>query len=87
MFSLLIFSLMALKLFGKRYDNPWCLSSVFVVGVLLCPSLCVAPAQMCLVFLDRDLKTTGGAPYFSSYVDIIFDLYVLVTTANSPDVM
>lgn len=37
--------------------------------------------------LDRDLKTAGGAPYFSSYVDVIFDLYVLVTTANSPDVM
>ncbi|XP_077460818.1 two pore segment channel 3 isoform X6 [Stigmatopora argus] len=51
-FSILIFSLMALKLFGKR-----------------------------------GLKTADGAPYFSNYADAVFDLYVLVTTANSPDVM
>lgn len=52
MFSVLIFSLMALKLLGKR-----------------------------------GLKTINGAPYFTYYLDIVFDLYVLVTTANSPDVM
>ncbi|CAG5947409.1 unnamed protein product [Menidia menidia] len=52
MFSVLIFSLMALKLLGKR-----------------------------------GLTTTNGGPYFTSYLDIVFDLYVLVTTANSPDVM
>ncbi|XP_072239621.1 two pore segment channel 3 [Leuresthes tenuis] len=52
MFSVLIFSLMALKLLAKR-----------------------------------DLKTIHGAPYFTNYLDIVFDLYVLVTTANSPDVM
>ncbi|XP_060919809.1 two pore segment channel 3 isoform X1 [Labrus mixtus] len=52
MFSVLIFSLMALKLLGKR-----------------------------------GLKTTDGAPYFTNYIEIVFDLYVLVTTANSPDVM
>ncbi|XP_020514942.1 two pore segment channel 3 isoform X1 [Labrus bergylta] len=52
MFSVLIFSLMALKLLGKR-----------------------------------GLKTTDGAPYFTNYMEIVFDLYVLVTTANSPDVM
>ncbi|XP_051939895.1 two pore segment channel 3 isoform X2 [Hippocampus zosterae] len=51
-FSILIFSLMALKLFSKR-----------------------------------DLKTSDGSPYFSNYADAVFDLYVLVTTANSPDVM
>ncbi|XP_077381214.1 two pore segment channel 3 isoform X2 [Festucalex cinctus] len=51
-FSILIFSLMALKLFNKR-----------------------------------GLKTSDGSPYFSDYVDAVFDLYVLVTTANSPDVM
>lgn len=33
------------------------------------------------------LRTADGTPYFSSYLDIVFDLYVLVTTANSPDVM
>ncbi|XP_034045158.1 two pore segment channel 3 isoform X2 [Thalassophryne amazonica] len=52
MFSVLIFSLMALKLIGKR-----------------------------------GLQTIEGTPYFTSYLDIVFDLYVLVTTANSPDVM
>ncbi|KAJ8246465.1 hypothetical protein GJAV_G00268130 [Gymnothorax javanicus] len=51
-FSVLMFSLMALKLFGKR-----------------------------------GLKTNDGSPYFTNYLHIVFDLYVLVTTANSPDVM
>ncbi|XP_044285080.1 two pore calcium channel protein 1-like [Varanus komodoensis] len=51
-FSVLMFSLMALKLFG-----------------------------------DRNLRTVDGLPYFSNYLAIVFDMYVLVTTANSPDVM
>ncbi|XP_038133954.1 two pore segment channel 3 isoform X2 [Cyprinodon tularosa] len=51
-FSILIFSLMALKLLGKR-----------------------------------GLTTIEGTPYFTNYLDIVFELYVLVTTANSPDVM
>lgn len=51
-FSVLIFSLMALKLFGKR-----------------------------------NLTTNDKAPYFRNYLESVFDLYVLVTTANSPDVM
>uniref|UniRef100_A0A803SYU9 Ion transport domain-containing protein n=1 Tax=Anolis carolinensis TaxID=28377 RepID=A0A803SYU9_ANOCA len=52
MFSVLMFSLMALKLFG-----------------------------------DRNLKTVEGSPYFTNYLEIVFNMYVLVTTANSPDVM
>ncbi|XP_063774152.1 two pore calcium channel protein 1-like isoform X2 [Pseudophryne corroboree] len=52
MFSVLIFSLMALKLFGSR-----------------------------------KLKTAEGEPYFENYLEGVFNLYVLVTTANSPDVM
>ncbi|KAM5253135.1 two pore channel protein 2-like isoform 2-T2 [Hipposideros larvatus] len=52
MFSVLIFSLMGLKLFG-----------------------------------DRGLKTVEGLPYFTNILEIVFELYVLVTTANSPDVM
>ncbi|XP_047601587.1 two pore calcium channel protein 1-like isoform X1 [Lutra lutra] len=52
MFSVLIFSLMALKLFG-----------------------------------DRGLRTVEGLPYFTNILEIAFELYVLVTTANSPDVM
>nr|XP_006116320.1 two pore calcium channel protein 1-like [Pelodiscus sinensis] len=52
MFSVLMFSLMALKLFG-----------------------------------DRNLQTVEGSPYFTNYLEIVFDMYVLVTTANSPDIM
>lgn len=52
MFSVLIFSLMAQKLFGSR-----------------------------------KLVTAENEPYFENYLDGVFNLYVLVTTANSPDVM
>ncbi|EHA99036.1 Two pore calcium channel protein 2 [Heterocephalus glaber] len=52
LFSVLMFSLMALKLFG-----------------------------------DRGLKTADGAPYFTNILEIAFELYVLVTTANNPDIM
>ncbi len=38
-------------------------------------------------FYLRGLLTIDGSPYFTDYLDIVFDLYVLVTTANSPDVM
>lgn len=38
-------------------------------------------------FLFRDLVYANGDPYFETYLDSIWDLYVLVTTANSPDVM
>ncbi|KAM4750605.1 two pore segment channel 3 [Anableps anableps] len=51
-FSVLIFSLMGLKLLSKR-----------------------------------GLKTIEGTSYFTNYLEIVFELYVLVTTANSPDVM
>ncbi|XP_012497443.1 PREDICTED: two pore calcium channel protein 1-like [Propithecus coquereli] len=51
-FSMLVFSLMALKLFG-----------------------------------DRGLKTAEGSPYLENILEVAFELYVLVTTANSPDVM
>ncbi|CAJ0953436.1 unnamed protein product [Ranitomeya imitator] len=33
------------------------------------------------------LVTAEGEPYFENYLDGAFNLYVLVTTANSPDVM
>lgn len=47
-------------------------------------SLCLTPG-CCL--LPRNLQTAEGLPYFRDYLEIVFDLYVLVTTANSPDVM
>lgn len=40
-----------------------------------------------LCIFCRGLTTINGSPYFTNYLEIIFDLYVLVTTANSPDIM
>ncbi|KAL5008962.1 hypothetical protein ScPMuIL_014543 [Solemya velum] len=51
--SVLLFGLLALKLFNKRTDMVY----------------------------------ANGEPYFKTYFDSIWDLYVLVTTANNPDVM
>ncbi|KAH3852239.1 two pore calcium channel protein 1-like isoform X1 [Dreissena polymorpha] len=51
--GVLLFALLALKLFGRR----------------------------------KSLKYPDGEPYFKTYFDSVWDLYVLVTTANNPDVM
>lgn len=49
---------------------------------------CVCCVCVCVVcFVCSGLKTIDGAPYFTNYLEIVLDLYVLVTTANSPDVM
>lgn len=42
---------------------------------------------LCFWFLFRGLRTVEGLPYFTNILEIAFELYVLVTTANSPDVM
>uniref|UniRef100_A0A452F315 Ion transport domain-containing protein n=1 Tax=Capra hircus TaxID=9925 RepID=A0A452F315_CAPHI len=42
---------------------------------------------VCGLFFTLDLRTVEGSPYFTNILDIAFELYVLVTTANSPDVM
>lgn len=42
---------------------------------------------LCFWFPFRGLKTVEGSPYFTNILEIMFELYVLVTTANSPDVM
>ncbi|KFM81737.1 Two pore calcium channel protein 1, partial [Stegodyphus mimosarum] len=39
------------------------------------------------LFQKRSLKYPDNTPYFVNYLDIYFQLYVLVTTANNPDVM
>ncbi|CAM1308868.1 TPCN3 (predicted) [Pycnogonum litorale] len=39
------------------------------------------------LYKKYNLKYSDGSPYFQNYFDIFFDLYVLVTTANNPDVM
>lgn len=46
-----------------------------------------AKGSTVLFFLCRNLTMIDGTPYFTNYLEVVFDLYVLVTTANSPDVM
>ena len=40
------------------------------------------------LFKERGfVKVDGKSPYFTNFFDTYWDLYVLVTTANSPDIM
>ena len=39
------------------------------------------------LFKDKDITKVEGTPYFQNFFDSYWDLYVLVTTANSPDIM
>uniref|UniRef100_A0A667XEK3 Two pore segment channel 3 n=1 Tax=Myripristis murdjan TaxID=586833 RepID=A0A667XEK3_9TELE len=63
------------------------LPQIFLVFLLFIFSVLMFSLMALKLFVKRDLKTTEGEPYFTHYLDIVFDLYVLVTTANSPDVM
>ncbi|KAK3863749.1 hypothetical protein Pcinc_030506 [Petrolisthes cinctipes] len=50
-------------------------------------SLAIFALMAYKLFGERGLVWVDGRPYFSNYWDSIFDLYVLVTTANNPDIM
>lgn len=39
------------------------------------------------IFSKRGWKKVNGDPYFYTFLDSYWDLYVLVTTANNPDIM
>merc|ERR1719500_1142628 len=39
------------------------------------------------LFKDRNFHKADNSPYFTDFFDTFWDLYVLVTTANSPDLM
>jgi len=39
------------------------------------------------LFKDKGMTKIDGSPYFQNFFDSYWDLYVLVTTANSPDIM
>jgi len=39
------------------------------------------------LFNQKGYKKVNGDPYFTDFFDSFWDLYVLVTTANSPDIM
>ncbi|KAI3352688.1 hypothetical protein L3Q82_020154 [Scortum barcoo] len=63
------------------------LPQIFYVFLLFMFSLLIFSLMALKLLSKRDLKTVDGAPYFTNYLEIVFDLYVLVTTANSPDIM
>ncbi|XP_075353184.1 mitotic checkpoint serine/threonine-protein kinase BUB1 [Mycteria americana] len=63
------------------------LPEITYVFLLFMFSLLMFSLMALKLFGDRNLQTAEGLPYFRNYLEIVFDLYVLVTTANSPDVM
>lgn len=63
------------------------LPQIFYVFLLFMFSVLMFSLMALKLLGRRDLTTIDGTPYFTSYLEIVFDLYVLVTTANSPDVM
>ncbi|XP_065595546.1 uncharacterized protein LOC136050543 [Cyrtonyx montezumae] len=63
------------------------LPEITYVFLLFMFSLLMFSLMALKLFSERNLQTAEGLPYFRDYLEIVFDLYVLVTTANSPDVM
>ncbi|KAF2987789.1 hypothetical protein EK904_015202, partial [Melospiza melodia maxima] len=63
------------------------LPEITYVFLLFMFSLLMFSLMALKLFAERNLQTAEGLPYFRNYLEIVFDLYVLVTTANSPDVM
>eukprot|EP00076_Gallus_gallus_P018646 XP_015138848.1 two-pore calcium channel 3 isoform X1 [Gallus gallus] len=63
------------------------LPEITYVFLLFMFSLLMFSLMALKLFGERNLQTAEGLPYFRDYLEIVFDLYVLVTTANSPDVM
>ncbi|KAK5926073.1 hypothetical protein CgunFtcFv8_021675 [Champsocephalus gunnari] len=63
------------------------LPQIFYVFLLFMFSLLIFSLMALKLIGKRGLTTINGSPYFTNYLEIIFDLYVLVTTANSPDIM
>ncbi|XP_012598225.2 two pore calcium channel protein 1-like [Microcebus murinus] len=63
------------------------LPDILYVFLLFTFSLLVFSLMALKLFGDRGLKTAEGSPYFKNILEVAFELYVLVTTANSPDVM
>ncbi|XP_064124458.1 two pore channel protein 2-like isoform X5 [Loxodonta africana] len=63
------------------------LPDILYVFLLFLFSMLIFSLMALKLFGDRGLRTAGGSPYFTDILEIAFELYVLVTTANSPDVM
>ncbi|KAM6202375.1 two pore channel protein 2-like [Rhynchocyon petersi] len=63
------------------------LPDILYVFLLFIFNMLIFSLMALKLFGDRGLKTVEGSPYFSNILEIAFELFVLVTTANSPDVM
>ncbi|KAK2817555.1 hypothetical protein Q5P01_025746 [Channa striata] len=63
------------------------LPEIFYVFLLFMFSVLMFSLMALKLLGKRGLKTIDGSAYFTNYLEVVFDLYVLVTTANSPDVM
>lgn len=63
------------------------LKEIVYALILLFMSIALFSLLALKLFQRRSLFYPDGRPYFKDYFDIYFSLYVLVTTANHPDVM
>jgi len=65
------------------------LPDIFYVLVLFILSIAIFALMGLKLFQKRDLHYSDAekTPYFTNYFECFWDLYVLVTTANNPDVM
>ncbi|KAH7972504.1 hypothetical protein HPB52_012730 [Rhipicephalus sanguineus] len=63
------------------------LKEIIYALILLFMSIALFSLLALKLFQRRSLFYPDGRPYFKDYFDIYFSLYVLITTANHPDVM
>ncbi|KAM9584811.1 LOW QUALITY PROTEIN: two pore channel protein 2-like [Trichechus inunguis] len=63
------------------------LPDILCVFLLFLFSMLIFSLMALKLFWDRGLRTVEGSPYFTNILEIVFELCVLVATANSPDVM
>ena len=59
---------------------------IFYTVVLLFSSVALFSLMAVKLFSGKKLMKINGDKYFTNYFDSFWDLYVLITTANSPDI-
>ena len=63
------------------------LPDILNVMVLLLASVSIFTLMALKLFGSKQLVNTDGSPYFDDFGDAFWDLWVLITTANNPDIM
>eukprot|EP00096_Caligus_rogercresseyi_P003977 TRINITY_DN1807_c0_g1_i1.p1 TRINITY_DN1807_c0_g1~~TRINITY_DN1807_c0_g1_i1.p1 ORF type:complete len:620 (-),score=138.88 TRINITY_DN1807_c0_g1_i1:1648-3507(-) len=63
------------------------LPEILRVLVLLMLSIAIFTLMGYKLFCQKKLVKANGSPYFRNYFDTLWDMYVLVTSANNPDIM